>query len=97
MSKGIKTDPPEEHKKTYDAFSRYVRLGEIDKKLMEIYESEIMKADSLLKIFRIEKKKRGMFTYNVKSEANTPYAQESLDNAKLFVSSIKKILEYNQN
>ena len=92
LSKGLKATPPEEHKKTYDLFSNFVKNGELDKELLIIYDNEIMKADSLLQIFKSEKKKRGMFTYNVKSEANMPYAQESVNNAEKFVSSIKKIL-----
>ena len=93
LNKNIKTTVPDEHKKTYDLFSRFVKNGELDKELLIIYESEIFKADSMLQIFKDEKKKRGMFTYNVKSEANKPYAQESVDNAEKFFSSIKKILE----
>ncbi len=93
LSKNIKTVPPEEHKKTYNLFSKFVHNGELDKELLIIYESEIMKADSLLAIFKDEKKKRGMFTYNVKSEANRPYAQESVNNAEKFVSTMKNILK----
>src|SRR3989344_2645267 len=86
LSKGIKTEVPEEHKKTYNQFSKFVNSGILDKELLKIYESEIIKADSLLKIFKVEKKKRGIFTYNIKSEANIPYAQESLENARKFIS-----------
>jgi len=93
LNKDIKTTAPEEHKKTYDLFSIFVKNGELDKELLIIYENEIFKANSMLQIFKTEKKKRGMFTYNVKSEANMPYAQESVDNAQRFVSSIKNILD----
>ncbi|HJX50746.1 MAG TPA: hypothetical protein VJ438_04755 [Candidatus Nanoarchaeia archaeon] len=65
----------------------------MDKELLEIYESELSKAEALLNIFLLEKSKRGRFTYNLKSEANLPYAQESIENARKFVSSLKKILE----
>ena len=60
--------------------------------VLDIYEDEIDKADSLLKIFKEEKSKRGSFVYNVKSEANKPYAQESIDHARIFISSIKSII-----
>lgn len=91
-SKGIKTEAPEEHKKTFNEFAKFVNNGILDKELLTIYENEMEKADSLLKIFKIEKKKRGIFTYNVKSEANVPYAKESIENAEKFVSMIKSIL-----
>ena len=92
LSKGIKTEPPEEHKKTYREFSKFVRNGILDKELLKIYEDAIEKADSLLKIFKLEKKKRGIFTYNIKSEANLPYAKESIDNARKFISMIKIVI-----
>lgn len=92
LSKGIETKPPEEHKKTYKIFTKFVKEGILDKELLKIYEEEIIKADSLLKIFEIEKKKRGIFTYNIRSEANLPYANESIENSRKFVSAIKVIL-----
>lgn len=90
---GIKTGPPEEHKKTYEEFKKIVDSGKIDKQLLEIYEAESMKAEVLLDILLREKRKRGLFTYNVKSEANIPYAKESIDNSIKFVSIIKLLLE----
>lgn len=54
---------------------------------------KLIKADSLLEIFKIEKMKRGFFTYNIKSEANMPYAQESIHNARKFISSVKAIIQ----
>jgi len=60
--------------------------------LLEIYEKETEKAEVLLKIFFSEKRKRGIFTYNVKSEANIPSAMESIENAKTFISSINEII-----
>lgn len=83
---------PEEHKKTYEEFQRIVLSGELDASLLYLYEAEIIKAEALLNIFFQEKKKRGIFTYNVQSEANIPYAQESLRNSKKFVSLIKAII-----
>ena len=44
----------------------------------------IVKAESLLEIFRAEKKKRGDFTYNTIAQANIEPANESLKNAKTF-------------
>jgi uncharacterized protein (UPF0332 family) len=89
----VKTSPPEEHKKTYEEFKKIVDSGNLDKQLLEIYETESIKAEVLLYILLREKKKRGLFTYNIKSEANIPYAKESIDNSVKFLSLIKLILE----
>lgn|SRR3989344_2618556 len=91
--KGIETKMPEEHKKTYNEFRKLVNSGELDKELLEIYESEAEKADALLKILLLEKSKRGRFTYDVNAHANVPYAEESVENAKKFVSVIKNVIE----
>ena len=91
--KGVITNAPDEHKKTYEKFKSFVDKGILDNELLRIYENEITKAESLVNIFISEKDKRGRFTYNINSEANLPYAKESIDNAKKFVSVIKAILE----
>ncbi len=93
LNKGIKTETPSEHLKTYLELKKLAKEGILSKELLDIYEDEIEKADSLLKIFKEEKSKRGSFVYNVKSEANKPYAQESIDHARIFISSIKSILK----
>jgi uncharacterized protein (UPF0332 family) len=92
LNKEIRTKVPNEHKKTFNAFKRFVRKGIIDKELLKIYEAEIIKADFLLKIFHSEKRKRGTFTYQMKSEANLPFAEESIRNAREFISNIKAII-----
>lgn len=91
-NRGIKTSPPEEHKKTYGEFKKLVYSNKLRDQLLEIYEKETEKAEVLLKIFFSEKRKRGIFTYNVKSEANIPSAMESIENAKTFISSINEII-----
>ncbi len=91
--KGVITQAPDEHQKTYEKFKTFVDRGILDNELLRIYENEISKAESLLNIFFREKDKRGRFTYNIKSESNLPYAKESIENAKKFVSVIKAILE----
>ena len=94
FTKNIKTSAPEIHKKTYESFEEhFVKTGLLDKKLLEIYKDLILKASDLLEIFKDEKWKRGNFTYNTISQANKLPVDESLNNAKLFVSSIKKVIE----
>ena len=93
ISKQIKVSPPKEHQKTYDRFKEQVEKGELDKELLKIYENELMKASALLHLFKRARKKRGLFTYNVLSEANIPHAQESISYAREFVSTIGAVLK----
>ncbi len=92
LTKGIKTKLPEEHRKTLDAFKKLVYSGFVDKRLFEIYEQEVVKAENLLNIFFHEKKKRGLFTYRKLPQANKPFAEESLDNALIFFKNINAII-----
>lgn len=88
----IKISSQGEHKKTFNEFKKIVETGKLDKELLEIYESELTKAEALLRIFKREKKKRGRFTYNIKSNVNLPHADESINHAKEFVSIIKQTI-----
>jgi uncharacterized protein (UPF0332 family) len=90
---GIETTSPEIHKKTFDAFEKYlVNTGKLDAELLKIYKKMIIRADALLGIFSIEKRKRGEFTYQKLPQANIDPAQESFNNAALFFKNINKIL-----
>lgn len=94
MKEGIKTDKPNVHQKTLHAFNKFlVKTGKLDKALLKIYEDMVIKAEALLNIFAEEKTKRGDFTYETLPQANKEPAETSLNNAKLFVSNIKKVLE----
>jgi uncharacterized protein (UPF0332 family) len=84
LTKGIKTKAPEEHKKTFEEFKKLVEKGVIDVELLKIYEEMLIKADTLLHIFRHEKAKRGDFTYRKLPQANLEPAKESIENAKTF-------------
>ena len=93
INEGIKTNAPEVHKKTLEAFETYlVKTGKLDVELLKIYKKMIVKAESLLQIFKSEKKKRGDFTYNTISQANVGPANESLDNAKTFLKNLREHL-----
>ncbi len=91
--KNIITLPPEEHKKTLEAFEKLTLSGEIDVKLLTIYKSVVITADELLGIFKKEKAKRGTFTYKTLPQANQEPAQESVKNAEIFVKNINLILQ----
>ncbi len=91
--KGIKTEAPEEHKKTYEEFKELVYQGIVDRELLNIYDDIIVKADTLLGIFKKEKKKRGEFTYQKLAQANFEPANKSLENAKTFLRHIIRLCE----
>ena len=94
LSKGIKTEAPEEHRKTFFAFKEnFVDTGLLDKELLIIYDDIIVKADELLGLFAHERWKRGHFTYKTISQANVEPAGESIDNTIKFLANIKAVLE----
>ena len=93
LSLGIKTEAPNEHKRTYEKFKKIIYSKKLDKQLAEIYDKESNKAETLLKIFFNEKRNRGRFTYNVNANANKPFAEQSIRSAKFFCSTIKYLIE----
>ena len=94
LTKNISTSSPNIHLKTLDAFkAHFVDTGVLDVKLLEIYKKLIVRADALLEIFKDEKQKRGDFTYNTIPQANQEPAEDSINNAKIFLSNIRKVVE----
>jgi uncharacterized protein (UPF0332 family) len=93
LLKGIKTEAPEEHRKTFEAFSKLADEGIIDVELLKIYRSMLIKADTLMHIFELEKGKRGKFTYRRIPQANREPAQESIKNAKFFFTNMFELCE----
>lgn len=86
LTKNIETEAPEVHKKTLDTFKKeFIDSGLLDARLLIIYKQMIIRAETLLEIFKAEKRKRGNFTYNTISQANVEPAEESIRNAKEFV------------
>lgn len=86
LSRRIETEAPEVHKKTLDSFKiEFIDSGILDAKLLIIYKQMIIRAETLLEIFRAEKRKRGDFTYNTIPQANAEPAEESIQNAKEFL------------
>ena len=85
LTKRIDTKAPEAHKKTLNAFKeQFIDTGILDTKLFLIYKKMMVRAETLLVIFRTEKRKRGDFTYNTIAQANIEPANKSLENAKTF-------------
>jgi uncharacterized protein (UPF0332 family) len=94
LTKNIKTEAPEIHKKTFEAFKeKFVDSGILDVKLLEIYKRMIIRADELLQIFKDEKWKRGHFTYKTIPQANKEPSEESIKNAVNFIKNIRAVLE----
>lgn len=92
IKKGIRISAPEEHKKAFDEFKKFVENGELDFELLKIYQELLIKADSLLGIFKEEKKKRGEFTYRTLPQANKQPAKESIERTKIFFKHIFAII-----
>ena len=94
LTKEIKTESPDVHKKTYEAFKeQFLDSGILDTKLLTIYKKMIVRADELLQIFKEEKWKRGHFTYQTIPQANKEPASQSMQNAALFLRNIKNVIE----
>ncbi|MEK6826921.1 MAG: hypothetical protein AABX99_00355 [Nanoarchaeota archaeon] len=92
-AKGIKTEVPQEHKRTFFEFKKLVQQGVIDAELLNLYEEVLIRADTLLHIFKQEKGKRGKFTYKTLPQANQEPARESLANAEKFFKNINLIIQ----
>ncbi len=94
LTKNIKTDSPNVHKKTLDEFKKnFVDSGILDLELLKIYNKMIIRADELLSLFQKEKRKRGQFVYKTLPQANAEPAEESIENAKKFLINIKQVIE----
>ncbi|MBI2564583.1 HEPN domain-containing protein [Candidatus Woesearchaeota archaeon] len=94
LTKNIKTDSPEVHKKTYKDFKKiFVDTGLLDVKLLEIYKKLIIRADQLLQVIKDEKWKRGHFTYETIPQANKKPAHDLINNAKFFIANITKVVK----
>ena len=94
LTKKIKTDFPEVHKKTLEKFKEnFVDTGVLDVELLKIYKKMVIRADELLGLFKLEKGKRGRFTYKKLPQANLIYAKESVDHASKFFKNISKIVD----
>ena len=93
LEEDIKTEAPEVHKKTVEAFEKHlVKTGKLDIKLFKIYKKMILRADTLLGLFQLEKRKRGEFTYHKLPQANIEPAKESVENAFTFYKNINAVL-----
>jgi uncharacterized protein (UPF0332 family) len=93
LTEGVKTYAPEVHRKTIEAFERYlVKTGRLDIQLLNIYRKSIIQAEELLEIYSVEKEKRGEFTYQKLPQANMKPASDSLERASLFFKSISSVL-----
>ncbi|MBS3138293.1 hypothetical protein J4207_01150 [Candidatus Woesearchaeota archaeon] len=86
--KGIEVSAPEEHKKAFAEFKKFVESGELDVELLKIYQEALVRAEYLLGLFKEEKKKRGEFTYRTMPQANKEPAKESIAHAKTFYKHI---------
>lgn len=91
LFKGIKTVAPEVHRKTFERFKELVEKGIIDVELLKIYANIMLRADTLLNIFELEKGKRGKFTYTRIPQTNHEPAKDSIKNAQFFFKHIYEL------
>jgi uncharacterized protein (UPF0332 family) len=85
------------HHATLISFAKhYIINNELADELFLIYEDAESKANELLDIIEEEKQKRGLFQYHRLSKNNLEPAQESVDNAKTFLSAIQEVLNKNK-
>ncbi|MBU2639451.1 MAG: hypothetical protein KKG75_01950 [Nanoarchaeota archaeon] len=81
------------HYATLIAFAKqFIINKELEEELFLIYEDAEEKARELLEIFEKEKEKRGKFQYHRLSRSNIEPAKKSIENAKMFLDSIEKVL-----
>jgi len=71
---------------------KLVKLGDLDKELISIYEDAKIKAETLLSILEDEEEKRTQYTYKSLPQANKQPAESSIENTRFFVSHIKAFL-----
>jgi uncharacterized protein (UPF0332 family) len=91
--RGVSIYAPEEHRKTLEAFEALAKTGQIDVELLRIYKRMVVRADELLGIFRLEKSKRGEFTYQKLPQANQAPAKDSYLNAEKFYKNMYILLK----
>lgn len=82
-----------QHQQVYFEFGKLIKIGEIEKELLKIYKENKLKAEVLLEILKSERGKRADFTYETIPQANKAPAEESLNNAIIFISHIKQFLK----
>ncbi|MDI6737713.1 MAG: hypothetical protein QME12_04325 [Nanoarchaeota archaeon] len=81
------------NKATLGAFAYYFIInGKLDVKLLRLYETSLVKADSLLGLLVQEQDKRGMFTYRQLPQSNKEPAEESIEQAKKFLMHAEKLI-----
>ena len=81
------------HHATLVAFAKqFIINAELERELFLIYEDAEEKARELLEIFEKEKIKRGKFQYHRLSKSNLEPAKKSIENAKIFLNAIEKVL-----
>jgi uncharacterized protein (UPF0332 family) len=94
-NKGISVEAPDEHRKSYEALKTFCIDRTLDIELLHSYEDVMLRANSLVRLFRFEKRKRGDFTYKIHAPANRSPAQESLQHANQFLQHIRTLTERN--
>ncbi len=91
--KGFKLPEQGQHQAVYYEFKRFVQKGDLKKELLDLYDEVKTKAETLLSIIQEERGKREEYTYKTLPQANKEPAENSLKNARLFVSHMRRFSE----
>jgi uncharacterized protein (UPF0332 family) len=95
ISNGSRGTAKTVHADTYEMLEKELYSKGFGAKTKEVYEALMIDSRKLLDIFINEKNKRGSYTYNPMSKAKLRNAKASIENAEIFLISIKYLLENN--
>lgn len=93
VKNGVALPEQGQHQAVYFGFKKLVREGKITEDLLKLYDEVKVKAETLLEIFEKEEQNRTKFTYKTLAQANKEPAESSIQNAQLFFSHIKNLIE----
>lgn len=92
LSKGEALPEQGQHSAVYYKFKKYVKNGEINDELFELYKDAKIKAEALLQILDEEEENRATYAYQKLPQANKEPAEKSISNAAFFISHIKALI-----
>ena len=92
-SKGVIVKALHEHRQVYEMLKHQAEAGALDGELLKAYRELVIRAEDLLGMYWLERRKRGLYTYHRLSETNRPIAQESLRRAASFLKHLRLLLD----
>ena len=93
ISKNVPIPEQGQHNAVYYKFKQFVKKGDIDKELLNIYNDLRIKAKTLLEILDKEGENRTTYTYHTLPQANKEPSEKSIENAQNFVSNMNALIK----